>query len=1003
MRRAGGATILGMVAALVAAVALTTATARGQPAEGPPTRPFLRVDAGFHTEVVNRVAIDGAARIAATASDDKSIRLWSVADGTALGTLRVPIGEEEEGAIYAVALSPDGGTLLAAGHTAYAWDRSFAVYLFDLAGQRLRGRLPGLPAPVNHLAYSADGSRFALALGGRAGIRVHDATNGRLIFADADYQDRATWVAFDKGGRLAATGFDGKLRLYAPDGRKLGQRAFAGGGKPYGLTFSGDGKQIAVGFFDQPRVDVVGSGPDLRPVTSLRAPNTAGGLGAVAWSPDGHIIAGGTVRDRSGMVVLRAWSNGGRGNPADLPLLRDTISDIKVLPDGGTLVVGADPALVKIDREGRTVFAHGGTTLDFREVGERRLALSADGMVVDVQPRNAKAALRLDMAQRTIADAAGPLDPTPLPTAAGLRLTDWRNRADPRLGGRPLALDPEETARSWAAPADGRFLVLGTDYHLRFYAADGAPVGAIRLPATAWGVAITPDGTVIVAALGDGTLRWFGTDPQGRLSERMALLLASDLKRWTAWTPEGFFDHSDLGGKELVGYQLNRAKGEVPDWFSFAQVYRLFYAPDQVLERMRGGDPEGARRRLAEIGDLRERLGRGGPPKVELGDVCWRERERETCRPLAKAAVTRTLVPVAAPPAGSGPAGAVVDLRLPPEATAVRLRYSVADQGGGVGPVDIFIDGRNAGRAEAAVTASSPVVQPVDLGPGLRRIQLRAFDRSESTYAQTREYLFEQAPPPPPVPVAGKQNEEDKRPRMWVIVAGVDKYGPQINQLRFAVADAKAFATIVRERAGDLYREISLIELYDEAATTESIVEAMAEVGRTARFDDTFLLYLSGHGTAVDKRYYFVPQNVESSKTVVEQGLSETALVRGLAGIKARHGMIFLDTCHAGALALDSPGQLAHETGRYMLAAATSVQEALDSYDNKNGVFATAVLRGISGGAVRAGDATVSNFDLGFYVKSTVVKLAGEKHHQQRAQFKVAADDAEPFPIARVK
>ncbi|MGE0718291.1 MAG: hypothetical protein AB7P02_22785, partial [Alphaproteobacteria bacterium] len=84
-------------------------------------------------------------------------------------------------------------------------------------------------------------------------------------------------------------------------------------------------------------------------------------------------------------------------------------------------------------------------------------------------------------------------------------------------------------------------------------------------------------------------------------------------------------------------------------------------------------------------------------------------------------------------------------------------------------------------------------------------------------------------------------------------------------------------------------------------------------------------------------------------------------------------------------------------------AAATSVQEALDSYDNKNGVFATAVLRGLGGAAVRPGDATVNNFDLGFYVKGTVQKLALEKRHHQRAQFKVAADDAEPFPIARVK
>ena len=39
-------------------------------------------------------------------------------------------------------------------------------------------------------------------------------------------------------------------------------------------------------------------------------------------------------------------------------------------------------------------------------------------------------------------------------------------------------------------------------------------------------------------------------------------------------------------GKELVGYQLNRGKGDAPEWIGFAQLYRAFYAPDLVLARV---------------------------------------------------------------------------------------------------------------------------------------------------------------------------------------------------------------------------------------------------------------------------------------------------------------------------------------------------------------------------------------------------------------------------------
>ena len=47
----------------------------------------------------------------ATVSDDKTVRLWSLADGQLQQILRGPIGEGAEGALYAVALSPSGKTI----------------------------------------------------------------------------------------------------------------------------------------------------------------------------------------------------------------------------------------------------------------------------------------------------------------------------------------------------------------------------------------------------------------------------------------------------------------------------------------------------------------------------------------------------------------------------------------------------------------------------------------------------------------------------------------------------------------------------------------------------------------------------------------------------------------------------------------------------------------------------------------------------------------------------
>ncbi len=196
------------------------------------------------------------------------------------------MGTEAEGELYAVALTPDGARVAAAGFTAQSWDGSFALYIFDTASGRLLARLPGLAAPIQHLAFSADGTRLAAALGGRAGIKVWDARNGRLQFEDTAFTGPTRMVAFDGAGRLAASSADGSVRLYAPDGRRIAQRTPVQGARPYGIAFSPEGSLLVLGFEDRLRVEVL-STADLRTVFAPDVAGLAGeGLPAVAWAHD---------------------------------------------------------------------------------------------------------------------------------------------------------------------------------------------------------------------------------------------------------------------------------------------------------------------------------------------------------------------------------------------------------------------------------------------------------------------------------------------------------------------------------------------------------------------------------------------------------------------------------------------------------------------------------------------------------------------------------------------
>ncbi|MCC7182940.1 MAG: hypothetical protein IT509_05145, partial [Rhodocyclaceae bacterium] len=80
----------------------------------------------------------------------------------------------------------------------------------------------------------------------------------------------------------------------------------------------------------------------------------------------------------------------------------------------------------------------------------------------------------------------------------------------------------------------------------------------------------------------------------------------------------------------------------------------------------------------------------------------------------------------------------------------------------------------------------------------------------------------------------------------------------------------------------------------------------------------------------------------------------------------------------------------------------TSVQEALDSYDGRNGVFGYAVKEALSGRAPRDEDGVISALSLGDYVARRVPLLARERQHAQDAVFKSALRELRAFPVARV-
>jgi uncharacterized caspase-like protein len=549
---------------------LSGSVARGQ---GLFEQPVLIVDHGMHTSGIRGAAVDTAGRFAATVSYDKTVRIWSLAEGKLLQTIRVPAGPDDIGKLYAVAMSPDGNLVAAGGWTA-GDDSLENIYLFDRSTGRMTMRISGLPEVIHKLVFSRDGRYLAAGLH-RDGLRVFDRDKQWAeTFRDTDYGNSIYAGSFAVDGRLAIASYDGKIRLYDGDFASVvpPQKA-PGGDLPRGLAFSPNDAVLAVVYDDSLSVNLL----DGRTLARLPGPNTeglqSGNFLTVAWSADGQtLFAGGKYRfpDDSGDPVV-AWSDAGRGARRTMPAGANTIMALLPLPAGELLVATADPQFEILQPSGDARWMVRRPVAQFN-AQEATLAVSADGMIIDFGfDWGGKSPLRFDVRALKLTNVVPADGRTVPPKQVGLPIDRWANLRNPTLDNKPIPLEDFETSRSLAIHPDGDRLVLGAAFSLKAFKATGERLWQRPVPGEAFAVNITGDGRLAVAAYSGGTIRWHRMD-DGR--ELLALMVLADKTNWVAWTPEGFYGATP-GAFGVLRWQVNRGFDAAAETVPASSIPRL--------------------------------------------------------------------------------------------------------------------------------------------------------------------------------------------------------------------------------------------------------------------------------------------------------------------------------------------------------------------------------------------------------------------------------------------
>jgi serine/threonine protein kinase len=188
-----------------------------------------------HKDWVQSVAFSADGKWVASASTDRSVRIWNVVDGALLATL-----DAKQGTVNALAYSLDGKWLASAGNDG-------SVRLWDGYSGGERQLLRGLGGSLFALAFSADGKLIAAAGRDRT-ILVWETESGKRVASLDGHKGDVFALAFAPDSKLlASAGGDKTVRfwnlltaqeLHVLSGHKHSVLA---------LAFSHDGRWVASG------------------------------------------------------------------------------------------------------------------------------------------------------------------------------------------------------------------------------------------------------------------------------------------------------------------------------------------------------------------------------------------------------------------------------------------------------------------------------------------------------------------------------------------------------------------------------------------------------------------------------------------------------------------------------------------------------------------------------------------------------------------------------------
>lgn len=484
-----------------------------------------------HGDAIRSVVFSPDGRFLATASIDKTVKIWTADTGQEIRTLS---GHADW--VNAAVFSPDGKFIASAS-------RDKTVKLWNVETGQLLKTFAGHVDWVTSVAFSPDGKIIASASRDKT-IKLWNVANGEEIKTLTGHSEPVWQVCFSPDGKTIASASEDKTaRLWSvATGREL--KTFAGHAEGlFTVAFSPDGKTLATGSHDKTvKLWNAATGRELKTLSGHTETVTS-----VAFSPDGVTLAGGAL-DKN--IIL--WNVQSGQTAKTLPGAEySMILSVAFSPDGKTIVAGTFDRLVQL-----------------REVATGREILTLRGHSTTVL----SAVVSPDGRRLATGGYFGELRLWNIET--GQAPTFMKADNNWLIQTLKFSFDGETLASNGNSPAFTKLWAVETGREIKF----------TSFPAWALGneknETINANGRRITAERDGAQIKFVDAET----NRELARMIAIDQTDWVVYTTDGRFDATE-NAQKLLHYSYGT------EIISLEQLKEMYYEP-QLLQKILGFNRE---------------------------------------------------------------------------------------------------------------------------------------------------------------------------------------------------------------------------------------------------------------------------------------------------------------------------------------------------------------------------------------------------------------------------